>query len=141
MENPTTKMYRYRDSLGTEAVHLVLDSFKVVKETDCYCWIAKSSWVPKCPKEFDRYIEMGLIKKVRKGADRSFCHVDKLSALRAYHQRKKSQARHLEQQLARNEQALAFLDKKPLEELVVEAEHGANLGRHAIHDKYNWIEW
>ncbi len=133
-------MYRYRDTLGQDSVHLVLDSFKVVRETECYCWAARSEYVPRSQKEFDRYLEMGLIKKVKKGADRSFCHVDKLSALRAYHQRKKSQARHLDEQVARNTQALAFLSQKPLDELVIDAEHGANLGRHPIHDKYTWIE-
>ncbi len=135
-------MYRYRDVLDTNRVVLVLETLKVAKETDCYCWVVKSPrcHVPSCPKEFDRYVEMGLIKKVRKGAERSFCHVDKLAALRAYRKRKNSQARHLEQQVARNEKALEFLNKKPLEELVIEAEHGADLGRHPIHDKYNFIE-
>jgi len=133
-------MYRYEDAIDHKSVHLVLRSFRVVSETSHFCWVSLVGYAPLKKDEFARYVDAGMIKKVKKGAERSFCHVDRLSALRAYRKRKVSQARHLELQVARNTQALAFLRSKALEDLVLDAEHGADLGRHAVHDKYTWVD-
>lgn len=122
--------YRYRTTLGPEGVKLVLEEFFVVRETECFYWVAPLRWSGMD----QQWLEQNA-RKIRKGALVSHCYPDKSAALRSFKQRQAHRIRHAKSSLSQAELALAAIGERE------QVPDKLNCGQDAYTSNLLWVEW
>lgn len=99
--------YRYSDVLNELGLHIVEQTFRVLRKTPCGYWVQPT--YGDAPDLTEQDIDYRINKATRPhnvrwvscDSSRRYCYPDRHDAMRSYHHRKESQIRHAEASLAK----------------------------------------